>query len=133
MSAELQFDSLDPVSIPVAIAGRSLVLREITEIDHATYNAAMMRLIDIKGVKKKDDVKVDITPDMSEGMARLDRLFLSLCLWEEDRRAVTMDELATWPHRIVSALLDRAKAISGMGEKEGASKNEPSATTGPSA
>lgn len=131
-AAELTFDSLDPVSLPVKIPGRNIVLREISEVDHATYNAAMMRLIDVKGVKKGDDVKVDVTPEMTEGMAALDLMFLSLCLFDGDKR-VTADELKTWPHRIVSVLLKRAKEISGMGEKEDVSKNGPSATTGPSA
>lgn len=132
-AAELTFDSLDPVSVPVKIPGRNLSLREISEVDHATYNAAMMRLIDVKGVKKGADVSVDVTPEMTEGMAALDLMFLHLCLFDGDQRAVTTDELKTWPHRIVATLLKRAKDISGLGEKEDVSKNGPSATTGPSA
>lgn len=118
---EMELDSLELKRIPVKAPGRTFFLQEISEVDYAVYQSKLMSLASLE--KGTNQVSIG----SMDGFADLDALLVSLCLFENDAK-VSLDEVKTWPHRIVSKLVEGAKEISGMNDKADKLKNESSAT-----
>lgn len=136
----LRFDDLAPIEETVSIGGREYVLREISGENYVVYqNERNSRFV-------YDDGKLVQVKDIAD----LEPLLVSLCMFENDGRTpVNQGTILGWPGRVLRALHDRAKELSGLTEpiqtlestikelqdklnrskaREGRGKNSPSAT-----
>ena len=118
MNDELNFDDLETVTLPVAVAGKKYTLREASGEAAAKYRNVML-----EGTTLGPDGK----PVSIRGLADAEALLVSLCLFAEDGRNVHLAIVKAWPNRIVKKLYDTAVQVSDLGEDEEATaKNEPS-------
>ncbi len=126
----MEFADLEPVLVPVKIGGRKYVLKEPSEAASVKYRNALMR-----AAKFGTDGSVTA----ADGLADLEPLLVSLCLFELDKdnfeKPVPLETVLAWPPRVVGPLFERAKALGGIGEKAGdagpKAPPEPTVTTSP--
>lgn len=110
---ELNFD-LTPVEIPVTIGGKAYVLREATEAAACTWKNTAISKARVR------DGKVESLGNLADQQP----LLVSLCLFEQGEaegskeKAVSLQTVKSWPSRVVSALFEKAKDISKLGEDE---------------
>lgn len=127
MKRKLEFDSVLLITVPVTIAGKQYELREASGDASAKYRNAMLAC---------STLGPDGKPTRMDGLADVDFLLLSLCLFDVGLGTLVPEcEVRSWPNRICEALIDELKEISGMSEKdlEDSAKNLPAATTDGSA
>lgn len=108
----MNFESIEPISIPVTIAGKNYVLKEATADVACKY-----RNIILKSTKLNVDGRVT----SMEGLADAEPFLVSLCLFEVDGdklKPVPITTIRSWPNRIQKALFAEAKNISELDEKE---------------
>lgn len=108
---ELNFD-LTPVEVPVTIGGKAYVLREASEAAACTWKNTAISKARVR------DGKVESLGNLADQQP----LLVSLCLFESGEpgkeKPVSLQTVKSWPSRVVSALFDRAKAMSKLGEDE---------------
>lgn len=112
----LVFESLEPIEIPVKIAGKDYVLREAGEAFASKYQNALMRSTKVvEGADGNKSATVD-------GISDTESLLVSLCLFEVgangSKTNVNINTIKTWPHRVVKPLFQKAEEISGLGANE---------------
>lgn len=118
MSTEpIVFDSLTPVEVPVTIAGESYTLREATGETAVQYRDAMLACTTL-GPEGK--------PTIISGLAGVEPLLVSLCLYDSIDHLVPEATIRSWPARIQKALFERAKQISDLDEGEDEDEDEES-------
>lgn len=112
----LVFESLEPIEIPVKIAGKDYVLREAGEAFASKYQNALMS--STKVVEGTDGNKSATV----QGISDTEALLVSLCLFEigqnNSKVNVNVNTIRTWPHRVVKPLFQKAEEISGLGANE---------------
>lgn len=105
--SDLNFESLDPISVPVALGGKQYIIKELMGGDAATYRDAMLEATDITFKDGK------VSPARLRGMSKTDMLLLSLTLFEAGtNQRVPMEVISAWPDRVVRKLVDKAKEVS---------------------
>lgn len=112
--AEMVFDSLEPIQVPVKVGGTvRFVLTEASADAVRQYTNFGVRSMKLKGNLKDGVGGIDF--GNMDGIADSDTYLLSLCLKEAD--GVTSVPLATilgWKNAIVDPLVKKLKEISGM-------------------
>lgn len=126
VSAELNFDDLQPIEEPVLIAGGKYVLREASGGGANAYQNAQMSVMEFGDSGKCKRVT---------GLADSEPLLVSRCLFKADvdeeghfqfnndgsfkrGASVKVGTIESWPHRIQKALHKRAKEISDLQVEE---------------
>lgn len=112
---ELNFDSPEPIEIPVSIGGKKYVLREASEASAKKYEDYF-----VTRTRYNEEGKVAGLGEVSGGKA----LLVSLCLWEMkelngtlQRFPVNETTVLNWPSRIVGPIFEKAKEISGINQE----------------
>lgn len=111
--ANLVFDDITPIEIPVEISGKHYILREATGEAAAKWRSAMLRCTKLGpgGV-----------PESVTGLAETELLLVALCLFEvvegAANKPVTMTFVANLPYRVTGKLFETAKRISGLDADE---------------
>ena len=101
----LIFEQLTPIEVPVQLAGDSYLLREASGEAAAKFNNARTACYDYMAGKLS---KIHDTGD-------LEPLLVALCIFTHDGKPVPESTVRGWPARIVTALFEKAKEISGLG------------------
>lgn len=112
---ELVFDDLQPIEIPVRIAGKQYVLREASTDAATKYRNAVLKStrLDRDGHAMSLDGSADVEP-----------LLVSMCLFEVNdkgetlNRPVNVSVVKTFPSKVTKELYDRVRAISGLGAED---------------
>ena len=115
--SEIRFDDLTPISIPVTLGAKSYVLKEATGDASTRYKNALM-----SSTKMGKDGK----PSHVEGLANVEPLLVSLCLFESyevrggelKERPVTESFIRGLPGKIQKKLFEKVKEISGLSEED---------------
>lgn len=102
----LRFEDITPIEVPVHIQGTDYVLRETSGEAAVKYNDARLACNEYQEGKL---VRV-------HGLADLEPLLVSLCLFTHDGVTVPKSVIINWPARVQKALYDKAREISGMNE-----------------
>lgn len=105
---EIVFDSLDLIEVPVTLAGKKYVL---IEADGET--AAGMKNRIIRSSKVSDEGKVTL----GDGIADAEAFLVGQCLYRDEsggRTRIGEATVRSWPARVVKALYERARQISGL-------------------
>lgn len=110
MSEEFDYD-ITPQEIPVTVGGKKYVLREATGDAACRYRNALL-----KSTKLGPEGK----PSHIDGMADVEPLLVSLCLYEktDPERLVALHLVRSWPSRIQKALFAKVKEISELDERD---------------
>ncbi len=109
MTNELDFSDLTIVELPVLVADKTYTLREATEDAARQYQNALTKCTSFVG-GEFSGIKGPVADTKS--------LLISLCLFREDGKKVSVDTVRGWPARVVKVLFDKAKEISELGEDE---------------
>jgi len=105
----LSFD-LSLIEIPVTIGERAYILREASGDAACKYRNALLSCTDLDPNTGK--------PVRITGMANVEPLLVSLCLFYEDTGAsVPLGVIKSWPSRILKSLFEKTKDISDLGEE----------------
>lgn len=123
----LDLGDLTPIEVPVLLGGKRFVLREASGEAGCKYRNAMLNCTQLGP---------DGRPASIRGLADVEPLLVSLCLFDEQGKAVLLGTIRGWPARIQKALFEQAKFISGLQEgdvTEDQAKKVPADTTGGSA
>lgn len=121
LSADLVFDNILPVEVPVSVAGKKYVLREASGDAACRYRNALL---------KSTRLGPEGKPSVIDGLADVEPLLVSLCLFEVlsdgtlAKGPVPAHVIRSWPARIQKALFERAKQISDLEERETAASLE---------
>jgi hypothetical protein len=102
----LRFEDITPIEVPVHIHGVDYVLRETSGEAAVKYNDARLACNEYQDGKL---VRV-------HGLADLEPLLVSLCLFTQEGSLVSKTTILGWPARVQKALYDKAREISGMNE-----------------
>ena len=107
--ADLVFDDLEPVEVSVSIGGNPYILREASGGAACQYRNALIECTKLGpgGI-----------PTALKGIASVEPLLVSLCLFDDKNKRVPVAAIEKWPARIQKALFERAKIISELGEDE---------------
>ncbi len=105
----LVFTDLSPIEIPATIGDKSYVLREATGNVACRYRNALLACTQL-GPEGK--------PSKITGMADVEPLLVSLCMFEDGTKPVPQATVRAWPNRIVKSLFDRVKEISDLDEDD---------------
>lgn len=112
MSESWKFD-LQPRQIEVQIGDKSYVLKEASEDAAAKYQNALFR---------STTLGPDMKPVKVDGLADIEPLLVSLCLYDGEGNLVPLDVIRSWPARIVKKLYQWVRENSdlegGEGEEE---------------
>lgn len=119
MSESLNFDSAEPVSIPVTIAGEKYLLREASESVATEYrNAQLMAMQVNESAEGNKIARVGRVIDTES-------MLVSKCLFKieeldgkETEKPVPLQQVKNWPHRISHKLFKTAEQISNLGKEE---------------
>lgn len=101
------FNSIEPITVPVTIAGEEFVLREAFAGVVAKYRNIQMR------ATKFDDGKMCGV----DGAADSEPYLLSLCMFTKDGSPVGIHRVLGWPERVVKPLIAWVKEHSAIGEQ----------------
>ncbi len=116
IQSPMVFDSLEPITVPVKIAGEDYILKEAGEASASRYLNELMKSTRV--VESADGNK-HATMD---GVSNTEALLVSLCLFKVDKGGTTknvdINLIRSWPHRIVNPLYERAESISGLKKVE---------------
>src|SRR5262249_48389219 len=116
----MEFDSVIPVEVPVRIGDERFVLREASEDAAVRWRNACARCA------RMVDGKVVAVGDIADTEPQL----LSWCLYEgetirllpdgspDPKHLVSAQRIRRWPARVVKALYDEARRISGLDERD---------------
>ncbi len=117
---EMNFD-LEVVSIPVTIGGEKYELREASGDAACKWRNAIL---------SKAKLGPDGKPQTVGSIADTEPLLVSLCLFNESGKNVSLSVVRSWPARIQKALFNKIKDISDLDEDEQSEpvKNEQEAT-----
>ena len=115
VSADFDFDSLEVIEIPVKVGGEVYTLREASgDAAFKFRNAAM------KCTKLGPDGK----PASVEGIADIEPLLISLCLFDSKDKPVPVTKIRTWRNKVCKSLYEKILEISELGNDEDASTLE---------
>lgn len=103
------FDDLALTEIPVTIGEKSYTLREASGDAGCRYRNALLACTQL-GPEGK--------PSQIRGMADVEPLLISFCLFDEKGKPVKGTTIRSWPNRMIKKLFDRAKEISDLDEDE---------------
>lgn len=118
----LDYDSLEPVTIPVRFNKKRYLLCEASEGAYCVYQSAVFKSLKMEGGK----------PVAAEGISETDALLISQCLYEvgpddtlrltpnsepDPKYLVPLTTVKRWPRRITKDLYKQLRRISGMDEK----------------
>jgi hypothetical protein len=106
------FDSLEPMAVPVAYKGRRYVLRETAGDQSTAYRNAVLRSMVPNGLG-------GIVPGV--GYPDTDLMLLGMCLYEvtdTGEQPVGAEALKKWPTRVIKPLFERVKSASGLEAEE---------------
>lgn len=98
----VDFDDLTPIEVKVPIGGKNYTLREGSGGAIKRYSNAKLSKMTLKDGK----------PVSLNGMADTEAFLVSLCLFDEDGRNVSVETIEAWPNRVKEWLFDTAKKIS---------------------
>lgn len=108
----LNFDSLEPISFPVKIAGIDYILNEASESAACRYRDAQL-----KGVNVTESLDGNKKAAVDK-MADTEALLVSLCLFQVTEnggtKSVPLETIRSWPHRIVHPIFLKAEEISNL-------------------
>jgi len=102
-------DDLTPQTEPVKLSGKDYYLREAS--GDAATKFANARLNCIK-------LGPDGKPQTVRGIADVEPLLVSLCLFDESGKNVPEATVRSWPARVQKALFERAKEMSRLDDLE---------------
>jgi len=108
MKLERMNFNVDLIEIPITIGGEDYVLREASGDAGCKYRNALLACTTL----------TDGKPSRIEGMADVEPLLVSLCLFTQGGRPVTVPKVRSWPSRVVKALFEKIKEISDLDEEE---------------
>ena len=111
----IRFDSFALHEEPVFLGDKKFVLREASSGAATRYRNALLDCATM-GPEGK--------PSKLSGMASVEPLLVSLCLFEEDGKPVPLAEIERWPSKIVKRLFNRVKDVSDLDEAEDELGNE---------
>jgi len=109
MSESWKFD-LQPRQIKVEIGDKSYVLKEASEDAAAKYQNALFR---------STTLGPDMKPVKVDGLADIEPLLVSLCLYDGEENLVPLDVIRSWPARIVKKLYQWVRENSDLEGGEG--------------
>ena len=115
MLDEIRFDDLTPAEVPVAIGGKTYVLREASGDAAVAYRNATMA-----------GARIHESGTVLGSAADAEPILIAKCLFQRieqpdgtiKERPVSVDIIRSWPSRVSRKLFDRAKLISGLGEQD---------------
>lgn len=116
---EFNFDTLEPIEIPVTYNKQKYLLCDASGGTVAKYRAAMLN-----NAQMQRNVDKSTKVSGMGGLADAEFILLAGCLWHTDpsggKGKQTVDEkvLRTWPNRVTEPLCKKAKAISMVDEDE---------------
>ena len=105
-TVSLDFSSVAEIEVPVKVRDSTYTLREASGEAAAKYRsaaAACMKMVDGKTVG-------------ISGIGEVESLLVSLCLFDDKNKLVKRELINSWPAKIVKALFERCKEISGLDE-----------------
>ncbi len=116
---ELDFDDLEPISIPIKIRGKRYILKEASANDARKWRNAIF------AQTRMHDGKISGLGNVADSEA----LLVSLCLYEVKPYApetgykpeeipVPLKTVLEWPNKLVKPLFTHARRISDLEEKE---------------
>jgi hypothetical protein len=106
----INFDDLSLIEVPVSIEGKKYTLREASGGAAIQYRNAMLA---------STKLGPGGTVTSVSGMANIEPLLVSLCLFDEKGKRVSEATIKNWPSRVLKTLFDRAKEISELDEDGG--------------
>ena len=111
MNSELSLDfgDITPIIVPVTISGEQYELREANGNVACQYRNALLKCTQL-GPEGK--------PHKIDGMADVEPLLVSLCMYDSGNHPVPITKVRSWPSRIVKELFNTAKKISQIDEEE---------------
>jgi hypothetical protein len=104
--SEIRFDDITPIEEKVYVGGVEYVLRETSGDAAVKYDNARL-----EGYEYQDGKLTRV-----RGIANLEPLLVSLCLFGASGENVPEETVRSWPARVQGALYARAREISGMNE-----------------
>lgn len=93
---------LEPQKQAVTIDGKQYEMREMDSNQHTKYKNALISC---------GELGADGKPTRFQGLADLEPLLVSLCLFDSEGYPVSLDVIKTWPGRVVQALHGIAKHL----------------------
>ena len=112
MNELINFDgpdgSLETVEIPVKIDGKDYVLREADGAAATSYRNQLLA-----SMKLGPDGK----PSSIHGLASVEPMLVSRCLFDEKNKSVPLKVVEGWPSRVQKTLFAKAKEISMLQEE----------------
>ena len=106
---ELNFESIEPIEVPVTIAGKTYTL-----VEAVGEAVEVWRDAQISGTEFNAEGK----PVRVSGLSGLNMLLLSRCLLDPERKPVPLAVIKRWPNRIIEPLAEKVKEISELVEKK---------------
>lgn len=117
MSDDLVFSG-ELTEVPVMISGKSYTLKEASGEAACIYRNTML---------KCTRLGVDGKPSSVDGLADIEPLLVSLCLFDSSGNQVPVKTVRSWPSKVVNRLYTKAKEISELDEEDNSkAKNEQS-------
>jgi len=117
MTEPMRFETFELHTEPVYIGDTVYTLKEATIGVAAKYRNALLDCATLGP---------DGKPSKFSGMADVEPLLVSLCLFDVDGNEVPLATVNQWPSRIVKQLFNRVKEVSDLDEdEEDSSGNEP--------
>jgi hypothetical protein len=111
------FDTLEPLAVPVKHGGKRYILRETVGDQSTKWRNAVLRSMTPNGLG-------GLTP--GPGYPDTDLLLLGMCLHEitpGGEQPVGAEELKQWPTRVIKPLFERVKSASGLEAEEDTVEN----------
>lgn len=109
MTEPMRFETFELHTEPVYIGDAVFTLKEATIGAAAKYRNALLECATIGP---------DGKPSKFSGMADVEPLLVSLCLFDADGNGVPLSTVNEWPSRIVKQLFNRIKDVSDLDEDE---------------
>ena len=109
MTEPRRFETFELQTEPVYIGDAVYTLKEASIGAATKYRNALLDCATIGP---------DGKPSKFSGMADVEPLLVSLCLFDSEGSPVPLDAINRWPSRIVKQLFDRVKDISDLDETE---------------
>lgn len=104
----MDFGDISLIEVPVKIAGKDYILREASGGAAEKYRDAS-----IAGMTFTDGKLTRV-----EGLAGVESLLVSLCLFNDKGLPVPLSLIRSWPSRVQKRLFERAKKISDLNESK---------------
>jgi hypothetical protein len=105
----LNFSNIEPIELPVTVGSQEYTLREASGGAACRYRNALIECTRLGPEGKPTHLK---------GIASIEPLLVSLCLFDSNNKRVPVQVIEGWPARVQKALFNKAQEISELNEDD---------------